>query len=542
VIVDNSFLKKVQNNHLELKLWERISSKSEKLVGSSRIPLHQFFIAFRDVLMIEHLSSNHLPIISIDACTNFFSPLSNELFCQGKVLMAIGSGSQIEHLKLAKNLNNLSVPIQANPEHTLPSHINMKNKLTEFIESLSQKLPEPENTYHKLKSPSSSQPQLKRTSDLLETLQLALSKSTKPLGTLKQEIAGSSESSTSLVLQEKRIRILIILEHALHLHKVVKKKQNRRKNKTNLTTSEFEPSSYATFDSSLEPQSFESNPLPENVVKSHEGFVYCSKVIKSVDPNWNQSFDVELPLDLLTNSEKRFIVKIWRKCSQEADMKPAPFEDAVIGFTAVDLSVLLTGLPILSGYYNIMDFAGRCNGQIKLTFKPFTNLVGYQNSLPISLSSPLNVDVSLSDDGSNLLSRTLKRKFTELDEITQRLKARLFDVTGDENFDPDEEFEKDLNTTVDEDMDDENSTGFEWLKNDSKQNHFNDLSSYKSELNNFLQLQPSTSKSGMGSFSTLPTQRLVSGCSNSPPSMDIDRLLNKYDLDTLINPNIFKPN
>lgn len=42
-------------------------------------------------------------------------------------------------------------------------------------------------------------------------------------------------------------------------------------------------------------------------------------------------------------------------------------EDAVVGFTAVDLSVLLNGMPCIMGWYNIMDFSGRCNGQIKVS-------------------------------------------------------------------------------------------------------------------------------------------------------------------------------
>ena len=46
--------------------------------------------------------------------------------------------------------------------------------------------------------------------------------------------------------------------------------------------------------------------------------------------------------------------------------QPAPMEDAVVGFTAVDLSVLLNGMPCIMGWYNIMDFSGRCNGQIKV--------------------------------------------------------------------------------------------------------------------------------------------------------------------------------
>lgn len=60
-----------------------------------------------------------------------------------------------------------------------------------------------------------------------------------------------------------------------------------------------------------------------------------------------------------------------------------------------------------------------------------------------------------------ILSRTLKRKFTELEEISQRLKSRLLDVTADDNFDIDEEFENDLNTCpVEDDID--STDQFDW--------------------------------------------------------------------------------
>lgn len=54
----------------------------------------------------------------------------------------------------------------------------------------------------------------------------------------------------------------------------------------------------------------------------------------------------------------------------------------------------------------------------------------------------------LDEDSLNTssLSRVLKRKFTELHEITQRLRSRLLDVTKDD----DDEFERDLNTVSDE--------------------------------------------------------------------------------------------
>lgn len=60
-----------------------------------------------------------------------------------------------------------------------------------------------------------------------------------------------------------------------------------------------------------------------------------------------------------------------------------------------------------------------------------------------------------------ILSRTLKRKFTELEEISQRLKSRLLDVTADDTFDIDDEFENDLNTCPNED-DIDSKDEFDW--------------------------------------------------------------------------------
>lgn len=52
-------------------------------------------------------------------------------------------------------------------------------------------------------------------------------------------------------------------------------------------------------------------------------------------------------------------------------MNLPPFEpnfesDTVLGFAALDLTVLVAGMPTVSGWYNIVDFSNKCNGQIKV--------------------------------------------------------------------------------------------------------------------------------------------------------------------------------
>lgn len=74
------------------------------------------------------------------------------------------------------------------------------------------------------------------------------------------------------------------------------------------------------------------------------------------------------------------------------------------------------------------------------------------------------------EETNETLSRALKRKFIELDEITQRLRSRLSNVTNDDdafNDDLADEFEHDINTLCVED--DYNLIDFD---DETKQSHF----------------------------------------------------------------------
>lgn len=66
-------------------------------------------------------------------------------------------------------------------------------------------------------------------------------------------------------------------------------------------------------------------------------------------------------------------------------------------------------------------------------------------------------DAFADNQGQFSLNRMLKRKFTELEEITERLRARLLDVTDEtddiDKDDMEDEFESDLNTQPNEEED-----------------------------------------------------------------------------------------
>jgi len=165
---------------------------------------------------------------------------------------------------------------------------------------------------------------------------------------------------------------------------------------------------------------------------------------------------------------------VWKKAASDlpvTSLQPTPIEDSIIGVVSVDVSVLLAGMPLISGWYNIIEFSGKVNGQLKLTIKPLEDLQKFKSKTNdknsnlqkniISNSTGLDLgDLGLDFSLNMSLSKAFKRKLIELDEINQRLRARLLDVTGEADSDLDlseidddqmDEFEKDLNTECKED-------------------------------------------------------------------------------------------
>lgn len=67
--------------------------------------------------------------------------------------------------------------------------------------------------------------------------------------------------------------------------------------------------------------------------------------------------------------ENRFVIRVWRKISDNTPktrLIPNSSSDVTIGCASVDLSVLMAGLPTISGWFNIIDHSGCINGQIKV--------------------------------------------------------------------------------------------------------------------------------------------------------------------------------
>ncbi|XP_007939139.1 C2 domain-containing protein 3 [Orycteropus afer afer] len=94
-----------------------------------------------------------------------------------------------------------------------------------------------------------------------------------------------------------------------------------------------------------------------------------TQVIENTDsPIWNFQQQSRLSKELLLDPQQTLVFKVWHKGDEER----------VIGFASVDLSPLLSGFQFVCGWYNITDFSGECQGQIKVAISPLESLIHFK--------------------------------------------------------------------------------------------------------------------------------------------------------------------
>ncbi|XP_077984214.1 C2 domain-containing protein 3-like [Glandiceps talaboti] len=98
-----------------------------------------------------------------------------------------------------------------------------------------------------------------------------------------------------------------------------------------------------------------------------------SAVIDNSDsPVWDHSQDCQITRNDMENNS--LVFKVWHRTSSSKSKSPDRTSDRVLGFVSVDLAPLLAGFKQIYGWYNIMDFTGQCQGQIKVGISPLESI------------------------------------------------------------------------------------------------------------------------------------------------------------------------
>ncbi|XP_070072111.1 uncharacterized protein [Drosophila takahashii] len=358
IINDERFLQSVERQQLILEL--------RPLGGVVRLPLHQFFIAYRDASITNHLCKGKLPVISIDGWAPIVSAETQSPLGELKVLLAIGSESQIAQLKQQRGFD------QDNNVVATPSS----------------------------------------TTDLLDMLQNAI---TSPGPSVLNPVMPPPPAPPAPSNFSFQLRIVGAAGLPLNPGYGKSKKQVKRQSAAKRFPPNEPPNTYVTF------QAINCN---SQTYKSHEGLVYATPIVaRSTKPQWLSKFRVEVSRDYRSNPQKLFILKLWKKAivSPNGSIEPSPHEDAIIGFAALNLNQKQPGGGFPSGWHNIVDFNGRVTGGIEAHVEP----------IPPSVDTVIDQFEKSVELGHLQLGQAIKRKYTELEEISQRLRSRLVDVTGE---------------------------------------------------------------------------------------------------------------
>lgn len=124
-------------------------------------------------------------------------------------------------------------------------------------------------------------------------------------------------------------------------------------------------------------------------------------------------------------------MKVWKKTALSAgtSTEPTPLEDVIIGFAALNLNRKPNTNNFPTGWHNIVDFNGRVTGGLEIHVQP----------LPKTSVAPsvANVDMVIDQFEQSLelhhlqIGQAIKRKFTELEVISNRCRTRMGEVTGE---------------------------------------------------------------------------------------------------------------
>ncbi|KAH0818017.1 hypothetical protein GEV33_004773 [Tenebrio molitor] len=473
LVYEEELLFKLRENFMVVEFFEKGQPK-DFLIGISKLPLHQFYLAYRNPVVVKYLSERKFPVIGTDGWESVFNPNDGEVVGQAHILVALGTKEQIDHLESERGFKNSIVkaktaPIFKTADVGVQSNMEPKENIEALLKQLvakkeehSVRMENSTNTEPVRDTTTNTEPEVRTSANISPETRISpnvsetrTSPSTIPEVRSTSDLLNSLQKALSIdnIKEKSFFKAHVAINSALHLPSRRKCKSKRSKGR-NGKSEDILPSTYVSFE-------------------GHKGDLKITPIVpKSTNPKWDFRCDVGLPLEYLTDNQKFLVFKVWRK-STNTTMTPNMQTDHVIGFATVDLTVLSAGLPSIQGWFNINDLSKKCNGQInvisvvspqpdtrvfvlQIHVTPLENVTQYKSEKccsghPTTSAEPPDPTC----EPNELLGRALKRKFTELDEITQRLRLRLSKVTNDEsdtsNDEIADEFERDINTLCVED-------------------------------------------------------------------------------------------
>ncbi|NXJ99003.1 C2CD3 protein, partial [Corythaixoides concolor] len=113
-------LERLKNNVMIIEAWNKMGSPGcDRLLGLVKLPLHQFYISFKDPKISHLLLQAQYPVVAVDSYMPVIDVFTGSRSGSLRVILAMGSADQIVALQRLKNEEGMVPPITQRPSHSL---------------------------------------------------------------------------------------------------------------------------------------------------------------------------------------------------------------------------------------------------------------------------------------------------------------------------------------------------------------------------------------------------------------------------------------
>ncbi|XP_058685796.1 C2 domain-containing protein 3 isoform X4 [Poecile atricapillus] len=113
-------LERLKNNVMIIEAWNKLGSPgSDKLLGLVKLPLHQFYISFKDPKVSHLLLQAQYPVVAVDGHMPVIDVFTGSTSGSLRVILAMGSADQIVALQRLKTEEGMVPLVTQRPPHSL---------------------------------------------------------------------------------------------------------------------------------------------------------------------------------------------------------------------------------------------------------------------------------------------------------------------------------------------------------------------------------------------------------------------------------------
>nr|XP_030120425.1 C2 domain-containing protein 3 isoform X1 [Taeniopygia guttata] len=113
-------LERLKNNVMIIEAWSKLGGPGcDKLLGLVKLPLHQFYISFKDPKISHLLLQAQYPVVAVDGHVPVMDVFSGSKSGSLRVTLAMGSADQIVALQRLKTGEGMAPPVTPRPPHSL---------------------------------------------------------------------------------------------------------------------------------------------------------------------------------------------------------------------------------------------------------------------------------------------------------------------------------------------------------------------------------------------------------------------------------------